>query len=498
MLAAAALLCYGGTTLLRLGFSCDDWTILSQMHFAEPGFWSSLAALRQKSGMLFFRPFDFVIYAGLYSAFGLHSLPWILALMAVNAGLAYAVFRLLVSFHIDRPLAVLGAIIFLAFPNKDSTLFWSVNITASSSLLFFLAGYLIYVQYLRSSHGWLLGAALLFQLLSLATYDQCFFLVALWLLTPDASSSASRRKRIAIASAAAVLCAFAIYKFLLAPRWIHMGYNKSLDLSISHFTAIYLQGLEVTFGPRFLGYVLRAVKNAFLSAPWTATAAIALPVLAPIAIAAPRSRKSAPAALYFLGAGIFVLGYLPVAVSTYQLEAINPINRLNAVPDLGLVVLLTAACQSPRLGKLSRIFPCMLASICLAAQVAFAGYWATACDYETRIQSIVQQQASQWPSGTRLLLLFSTFIAQNREPLVEDKAPVFVTSWDISGACQIWTHDESRQADVLRPYSEFFPQGLRIRPGTPVLPYDQVRVLIFDGKKGSIQKVDYRNFKPGA
>ena len=484
-LASVALVAVGGPVLLRLGFYHDDWATLSFLHFSAPGLPARMASLARGTPALWFRPLDMPILAALYGLFGLRPLPWQLALFSANVFLAEAVYRLLRRYETPPRAALLGAALFLVYPNKDATMFWTALILNSLALLCFLRAVLCQLDYVETGRRSSLALAAALLLASLATYDQCFFLPCLWAVTPGLSrDGVPRRARVSLAAAAGVVAAFAFYKFWLVSHVLGFAYNKTILLSPAHFLAVYRDGLGTALGGGVILSVLRAAWSELRSSPALSAAALALPWLIGTALGADDAPAAAPrrTELLILGAGVFLLGYLPIAVSDYFPTAFNHMNRINQVPVLGLILGATALFRRPRDLALGG----GLASILLLAHAASAGAWAESFRRQQDIKALIQAHAADWPAGTTLVLALP-------EPFVSGKAPLLLEYWDLSGAAQIWTEDASRRADVVNERTDFRPEGIVLRPGRAPLPYDAVVFAAVE--RGVFAKVSYQNFR---
>ncbi|HEX4046401.1 MAG TPA: hypothetical protein VH309_01125 [Elusimicrobiota bacterium] len=485
LLLGAAFLCYGGPRIARLGFYLDDWILLSFMRFAPAGFLSSASALIAAEKSLLFRPLDAPLYAALYSLFGLRPLAWQAALLLVNVLTAFAAGRVLLRYGVSERAAALGALLFLAWPDKDATMFWPFVIINSLSLLSMLAAYLAHLEYVESGRGRFLGISAALLLISLSLYDQCAFFFLLWLVTPRLlDEGVSRRARRGALAAAAAAGAFLLYKFALAPALFAIPYNKTFALSPGHFFRIFYSGLSVAFGPRLIAFCLYSLKVAFTVAPFLAGAALLYPWLLLKLPAAPSSpRPAGGRALIALGALVYLLSCLPIAVSDYSFTPINHMNRLNEVPTLGLLFVLIGLGTSKLKARVLERGACALASVLLAVHVGLSCFWVESYRRQNAVRAQVLEHLGAWPADKTLLLLLP-------ERYVADKVPVFDANYDITGAVRVWTGDEKRRADAITPRMDFEPDGVVTDWGK--LPYASCLLLV--SSKDLLTKFGYRNF----
>ena len=122
-----------------------------------------------------------------------------------------------------------------------------------------------------------MGGAAALLLLCLATYDQCFFLAALWAVAPGPLNAEARaRRRRGATVGACVTAAFAVYKFWIVPQVFSVHYNKTIVLSAARFLSVYRDGLAASLGPATAAYAAKAAWSALRLSPLVAAAAISL------------------------------------------------------------------------------------------------------------------------------------------------------------------------------------------------------------------------------
>lgn len=474
VILACAAICYGGPEILHLGFYHDDWTSLSPLHFANGGLIAHMAALMRSVSAHLPRPTNIPLYALAHHFFGLNPLPWQLSLLTVNVLLALAVYGLIARFGVPRRIALTSAVLYLAYPSKDATMFWPGAIICSISLAAFLTSHLTHLEHVRSgSRAWrgLAAACLLF---SLTTYELAMFLIPIFLLTPaSADPEAAARRRRGFLDAVLVVSVVLAYKFLIVPLIPGVGSAKKLQLSPFHIIWVHLAAANAAGGPKLIGYTLLSAWKTLLSTPWLAGAALAL-----CAFLTKREPQEAPASnenrrtLLLLGAAVAVLGCLPLALSDYTPTPINHQNRINQAFLLGPVFMLAAYLGGMRARK-AEYAALTVAVVFLAAHAGFASIWAEAYRRQMQLREAILSHIDDWPAEATLLVLLP-------ERYVAQKAPVFDAHWDITGAVQIWTEDPSRRAVTVRPGSPGRPalcsaQGINL--GDSVQPYASVRLL---------------------
>lgn len=484
-LLAAAFLCYGGPAIARLGFYHDDWILLSYMRFAPAGFVPAMEGLLRNIPTLWFRPLGLPLYSLLYRLFGLNPVGWQACLLLTNALAAYALFRILLRFSVSERTALLGSLLFLCWPSKDATMFWPFVIINSTSLLAMLAAYLAHLDFVETGRRRSLALSAAAVVVSLTLYDQCVFLFPLWLVTPGLlDKGVPARAKLGATTAAGATAAYLLFKLVFVPRVLLVPFNKTFTLTVFHFLMTYLRGVEANLGPRLILFSLRSLRAAFAAAPFVAAAAAALAWLAPGRSSETRPRPEGPVALVLLGAGVFLLGYLPIAVSDYWPTPIDHTNRINQVPAAGLVLGLIG-CGSlvlaPR--RLERA-AVVLASVLLAVHVGLAGTWAESYRRQLEVRDLILANLPRWTADKLLLVMLP-------ERYVNGKAPVFDAPYDISGAARIWTGDEGRQADTVTPRMVFVPGGIAGASG--LIPYGST--LLLDVRGGELKVPEHRDFQ---
>jgi hypothetical protein len=471
---ACGAICYGGPEILHLGFYHDDWTSLSALHFAQGGLISHMAALARDVSAHIPRPTNIPLYALEHHFFALNPLPWQLALLAVNVLLALAVYEVVARFGVPRRVALTAAVLYLAYPSKDATMFWPGAIICSISLTAFLSSYLAHLEHIRSGSKALRGLAAACLMFSLTTYELAMFLIPIFLLTPasKAPEAAARRRR-GFLDAVLVVSVVLAYKFLIVPLFPGVGSAKKLQLSPLHFIWVYLAAGNAIAGPKLMGYTCLSAWKTLIYKPWLAVSALGL-----CAFLAKREPREMPASnenrriLLLMGAAVVVLGCLPLALSNYSPTPINHQNRINQAFLLGPILMLAAYLGSARARK-TEYTALAAAAVFLAAHAAFASVWAEAYRQELRVREAILAHIGDWPADAVLLVLLP-------ERYVAQKAPVFDAHWDITGAVQIWTGDPARRAVTVRPGAPGRPalcsaEGINL--GDSVQPYASVRLL---------------------
>ncbi len=474
LIALATLLCYGGPGIARLGFYHDDWVLLSDMTALGGGFWD-LVAGQLRGTMHVYRPLSVLCWTVPYRLFGLRAELWQAAMAGLTAALGFAYYALLRRFGAPRPAALVAALLFVAFPNKDATLFWpDVSLILSVSLLCFVGACLAQERYLRTGSVYALVSAAALLLLALSAYEQCFFLLPVWALAPGARESGTRLKRSLLAGGAALLL-FAAVKFAILPHFV--PYGKTVAFSPGHAIFVYYMALRSVLDPRWLLYLARCAVQAAVWHPLLSACALALPWIARAALS--EKEEGDGHHLILWGFAVYLLGYLPFCFTTYAPGAYDHMNRLNQLPAAGLCA---ALCGWSLASKRRSTVLAAGAAACLVIHLAFSGIWRESYRRQLELKEKMIAVLGLWPKDkTMLVVLPDLFVAR--------KAPVFLSGYDVSAAIRLWTGERGREAFVYSEWVRFGGEGVTVDGKTR--PYTSF--LILDAASGRLSALDARS-----
>lgn len=479
LIGLATYLCYGGWGISRLGFYHDDWALLSTMSSMDGGLWDMIVGQFRGSTHIY-RPLSVLCWTLPYWFFGLKAALWQFSMAGLTAALCLVYYLLLRSFGAPRVQALLAAFLFLAFPNKDSTLYWpDVTLILSVSLLCFLGSCLAQARYMRDGRASTLALAVVLLLLALAAYEQCFFLLPVWALAQGSRESGTRLRRSLFVGGAALL-AFAAYKFVVLPHFV--TYNKTLGFSSRHAVFVYYMALRSLLDPRWYVYLARCAWQAVAWHPLLSAGALAIPWLAWAAVREPEKTDASGAGrrLILWGGAVYVLGYLPFCFSDYAPGAYDHMNRLNQLPAAGLCAVLCGWTLAPGKPRRTTILTAA-AGVCLVIHLAFSGIWRESYRRQLELRDSVLAVLSEWPKSKFLLVVLPELYAAR-------KAPVFLSSYDVSAAIRLWTGESERQAQVYSEWVIFKPEGASI--DGRIQPYSSF--LVLDAASGRLSALDER------
>lgn len=470
--ALGALAAHGWGLLAGMGFYHDDWPLFVALERGRRAGTGSLAALMADYPNLLYRPFDALLWAGEHALFGLKPLGWHLvaaALLAATAALIASLARLRGA---SPRTAAAAALLFLAWPNKDSVQFWpAMTLTLCAAVLWLTAEHARLSYESRGGPGRAAACALAF-LACLGFYEQCFFLPLSWLLDPPADkAAASRRRRLAALTAAGV--ALWILARVSLPRLAGIAYPRPFGFSPSHI-ALTVLGMPRAHGPEAFWAALREARLQLGADPLGAAASFALPWLALLLPAAPSpapGKKSSPG----YGLGLFAFAYLPLALSDYRPVPLGPENRLNFLPAIGLA--LAAASWWEGRARSAKAWTAVLAAagLLLVGSGGTALLWVDASRRQEEVLSAVASRAGEWPADRELILRLPEVLAGGR-------APVFASHDSLTMALRLRLDQWDRRADVVMKNTVFLPGGIS-RHGT-VVPYG--KLLLYDAAAGTL------------
>ncbi len=477
-LLLAAFVCYGGFGIASLGFYHDDWHLLAAMHFAPGGWVSGMRALIALAPAIVFRPLEIPVFSALYDLFGLSPLPWQAALLAINLACAWTLRSVLRRLGASPAAALLAALIALAHPAKDSTMFWSTSIFISLSLLLFLIAFDQHLGHVHRAGKLSLLIVACCLLACFTLYDQCLLFFPVFLLAPALSKEERRRRLHGTLLAGMILAVVILYQFVLAPLMLGVAHNKTVQFSLSRGFYVYIAGIGSLFGAELARSAAAMFWNALRSAPVLAVCALASAAVALRPGASPKSADTRRLAA--LAAGFYLLGYLPIAFSDYVPTPLNHFNRINLVPAYGAAIAVCALLEYLR-RRAALAAGALLAAFLVISHAGAASVWAESYRRQLALRDKILAQIGNWPRDSVLFLYL-------KEDFVAGKAPVFLAHYDSTAAVRLWTGDRERRADVLRPETRFL--SAEVDNNGRKVPYE--KAFLLDEMDGRLLKMTLR------
>ncbi|MDD5301941.1 MAG: hypothetical protein PHS14_02445 [Elusimicrobia bacterium] len=463
-LAAAGVIAYGGRTLFSLGFAHDDWVLLHHMA-PETSMKGRMSALVSSSSAIVFRPAEIPYFAFLDTAFGVAPLGWQCVALALQVALAGSFMSLLMKQGKGRAVSLTAAFLLLGWPAKDATAFWPIASVCAASAALTLTALNLHWNFVRLGGAWRRAGSAACLIGALGLYDQPVLLFPMWLVVPaEGEEKARRASGFYWAAAAAIACAS--YQRLLVPWLFSIPHNKEMSMSLAHGAWVYLAGANANAGPRLLAFSVKAAARTIVSQPALALSAVAL------VWASRRGRAEGDEfspRLIVWGGAFIALGYLPLVFSSYSPGPLDHMNRLNLLPAVGIVAVLSGLSGLER--KMGAALA-VAAGAALLAHANFAGIWAESYRRQLAVKEALIAGAPRLKDASGLLLRLP-------ERYVAGKAPVFDAHWDISAALALWT-GLALDADVVRPDTRF-EAGKVVRPNGRTMPRPGLYLLDMAG-----------------
>ena len=410
--------------LSRLGFYCDDWSLLSdfQSDLAD-GHFGLQTMLRGYEP----RPLQGIYLASLFYVFGLDPLPHHLVNTTVLAAAIVAFYSLLVRMEMQRTLAFAAAVTLAVLPQLSTARVWYATFQIPLALLLALVSLHAQLSFVKGGRAWLLVLAATCAIASMAGYEIFApFIIGfpLWLaiesrLAKHPALSESRCTGLAIA-------AIALVALGVAAKSVVTNRAQAPDL------AMYLEGLRRLAKPSY-DWRIEGSLNVFASADvnlWQpfvgmarSTAAVLqgdlglAAVLAGIAVgvislwrlsavdAADERRRGAAWAIA-IGVAVFLLGHATFLINSQIMFSPTGIgNRALVAAGVGVALLVVgltgfaAARLSPRHGRL--LFAAAMTVIVLTSAWRTGqiySYWAESWSIERRLVASVRADLKRLPA----------------------------------------------------------------------------------------------------
>lgn len=503
--AVAAGFCF---RLTSIGFYNDDYPWLEMWGMAPSQTpWGIAAYWVSEHAAQWFRPATILLHPLEYWLFGLHALPYQLALLAIHVALSLTLFRFLEDEGVGGGAAGLAAVAAGLYPNHDATRHWACLTGAPLALLATLASLLWYRAWQRGRGPAHLLASLAAFAFGTLLYEAAALLAALplfldWRDRVEKGASPKDAALPALLTALpllGLLGAIVAYQRGIVPRYV-IAERHPVSLSPAHVLKVLLSGLECTIANRLLHFIGRSAAYAarsFSFSDW-AMWAIAAAGLARVVVqgapalkgspgqvpgAAPPAPSSARLALLpLLGLGFFVLGYAPYFFDgTYAPVVFAQVNRVNMVASLG------GACWLAWLYERGGAWS---GKACAAVLVAFllaswssSAQWADAYGLQREAIEKLRGRLGA-PGEPRTILLYGL-----QDSL--GSATVFQSTYDFDAALRLATKDRALKGLVGQDRVSFRDDAAVLSWfGEVALPYRAL--YAFDFPSGRLDRISGR------
>jgi len=483
-----------------LGFYADDWAFLSRLSLHPDQSFIGLLTYFGSIENIAPRPLQAFELVGLYKLFGLNPTPGHVVnhlVLWLGVGFLYLAARRVTG---SRGFALVLAIIYVTLPHFDTTRFWLAAYQANASLMFFAASAYCLARHCdapRWRYGWL-AAALLAMSLSVLAYE--LFLPLLLLLplviwsvrgrrNATAKPQAIRDLFVQLAGIVAVVLALVAFKLHVDDglhQWRGANFlGKVLWLYASAVRAefVYLGALFPVHVVKLLsahGTVLSASAGV-LAGLFTATYL----TLTPVSL----QRNEFPLWALPIGLLVFVAGY-GVLLQNFMAgfgQGTGIANRINIASAIGLALVALGL-----VSVLSRLLPTRQKTTILLTVlvVGVAGgtmrnatsgvAWAEAAEIADQTLAEITRIMPEPPVGSSILVYG---MCPYHGP-----APVYESSWDLSGRLALLYGHPGVTADILDASSTILPTGIAIYEYS--YPYGDLMVV--DLISGTVRRLDSR------
>lgn len=501
--AVPDILLIGGVTLLSvilyaggLGFYSDDWAIIALFRSGPD---DSLAAiLRIAFDWLRYRPGQAADLGVLYWLFGLQPFGYHLVNAAVLLAGVVMLYLVVRECAQPRVVALAIALLYLLMPHYATARFWFAAFAAGLSMAGYFLSLYADLRVIRPGGrralAWkaLAIVALLASILTYEVFLPLFFLnpLLVWQRSRQRPDRPGLSPPAALGAAVPnllVLVAVSVYKAMVSTRQVPATLAQHLSWFGALLDKAATNALLGDFGlglPRFVAGILRDYPDPLVVGGAIVAGAIVFAGLLWAGADPEGGEIRAPAMLALAASGplVFVGGYA-IFLTNFNaaISATGSNNRIGMAAAVGIAITIVGIS-----GGLSTLLPAgrwrqvsFSACIALAAASGFlvintlARFWVAAAGRQQQVIAGIREDNPVMRPGTVLLL-------DGVCPYV-GPAPVFETSWDLSGALGVAYGDRSLVGDVVTPRLSLAEEGIYTKIyGASVGPHPYDRLLVYD------------------
>jgi hypothetical protein len=468
VVAASCLPYLGG-----LGLYSDDWSFLSVLHHADSSFLSRFDAVMTHVAT---RPVQAFELAGLYSLFGLQVLGYHVVNSAVLVATTLLFYLSLRQLGIARLIAVTTPLVFGLLPSYSTDRVWLAAYQATAAVFLYFVSLYSDLRFVASadSRRWLWkGLGIVGLVGSVLAYEVTGALLVLnapvlWWAAHLRRETPSRPRiattAVAIGSNFVFLVLAVAYKLTTTVRAeLGGGYRYRV-------WRIFEEAAPVHFGdyglalPWKVAQILADPPSALILGISLLVGIVVLAHLLRIALRPdPPSFHGVPWALVMLIGGLlFGAGY-GFSLMTWEIgfhtTGINNRTAIAAAIGVSWVFVGVAGwmCRWLRSERAQGIsFAGLIALIAASGTLVtdtVAAYWVSSARQQREVISGIDRQLPELLPGSTLLIVGLC--------PYDGPAPVFVTSWDVSGMLHLTYDDWSLLGDVVKSNTEVTPEGIR-------------------------------------
>jgi hypothetical protein len=479
---------FGGLRIRQLGFTLDDWGILSPMTFAEKGVSPLINSLKEDMNLTYFRPLQAYYFSILFAIFKLAPVYYHICSIIIITLTCFTIFLIFRDlFNNDYALCL--ALLIGLYPVHDSTCYWVAGQPIALSVLFFLLFVYFFLKGFRNTNFVNLHflLSILFYILSVITYQSTTILMFLLFMLLFTKAGRTHYKNIifSLILYTGILLVFGLYSFQFVPWLTGHSFPKTIKFwPISFYLNLYLTCIDCNLGLAFFKQILLSNISHFelfkISLSEIALFVIALSMILIYIYRKEHEQNEFNVIIPKLKlVGYFILSILITMFASFIVLTgnmgfrINSIdNRVLLVPSLGFGLLVGLVFI--QIGELLKkqiaviLFFITILSFTVA-NIQNGNYWRQAENIRSSIKSGIIKNKFQ-SSPTVLLYL---------EKRVFNHAHIFEAYWDWGNAIKIWFNDPSISGVVITKRMNLYNKDFLSEPYGPILQYGN-KLYLYD------------------
>lgn len=451
-----------GINAKRVGVYQDEWIYFGYLHFVPHTLVDIVSNLFWDPRIIV-RPIEALYYGPLYYLLWERPFWYHVACYGWEFIGGWFLYLAVARLGGSRLTGLAAAVLFLLYPNHDSSHYYITASVEQVSASFFTLSLWLFLKGIDERRTGLVLWSGLAYFLSVHFYEQTLPLAVLYPLLSLLCFSPEDRppKRFAKFAAYQMPFVFVAVSMIWYRSWLlphlGLGWHYSTNFSIANFFNVMAAGVNVSLSPYVVTFcaalVGEALKAGVSTFSWLCLAATAVTVLALAVMAA----ADAPPvgknwSLIMVGVVTLVFSYTIFGISAEHMPVIDAWrNRVNIGGSLGaclilagLLGLLNQSCGSVR-NKLGRMAVAAALSLLTGALILvdweFAKYWVVSWNSQREMMLILRKHADQFKSGDSILIGDITRYAR--------WAPVVDGVWDFQNIVRTTLNDRSLNATVV-------------------------------------------------
>jgi hypothetical protein len=451
-----------GINVKRVGVYQDEWIYFGYLHFVPHTLVDIVSSLFWDPRIIV-RPIEALYYGCLYFLLWEKPLWYHVACYGWELIGCWFLYLFVARLGGSRLTALAAAVLFMLYPNHDSTHYYITASVEQVSASFFTLSLWLFLKGIDERRTGLLLWAGLAYLLSVHFYEQTLPLAVLYPLLSllcfrSEDRPPSRFGRFVIFQIPFVFVAVSMiwYRSWLLPQ-LGLGWRYSTNYSLSHFLKVMAAGVNVSISPHVAGFCAALIGDALKAGlpafSWLCLTAAATAVL----FCATQAKDDLPSvrkcwSLILLGVVTLLFAYTIFGISAEHMPVIDSWrNRVNIGGSLGACLILAGllglahdVCGSVAKSLGRALVPSALALLTVALILVdweFAKYWIVSWNSQKDMMFILRKHADEFKSGDSILIGDITRYAR--------WAPVVDGVWDFQNLVRTTLNDRSLNATVV-------------------------------------------------